>query len=59
MMAGARRSAAVNEPLSTSRLQDRLLAFWQRRRYWIIGFALFLLLDLVLALGIAGSAGHF
>jgi hypothetical protein len=56
---GARRSAAaVGKPVSRD-VGTAVRAFLVRRRYWIIGFLLFLLLDLIVALGVAGSAGHF
>ena len=37
----------------------RLSVVWVRHRKLIIGLGLFLLLDLVIALGIAASGGHF
>ena len=59
MAAGAQRSASVTAPRAPAVMRERLRALWDRRRAWIIGFLLFLLLDLVVALAVAGSAGHF
>ena len=59
MLAGQRRSTEVTGRPAGRDVRAPLRALWTRHKMLIIAIALFLFLDLIVAFGVAGSAGHF